>query len=275
MLCLYHGNCIDGFASAVVAKMYFDSANEKRECRFQGIQHGDLPPDVSGEEVYILDFSFPRETLVEMEKYAKKVTVIDHHKSAIDDLVDLSFAIFDLSKSGCILTWEYFFPRLPIPKLLEYVQDRDLWQWNLPFSKEINAALWSYDLSFEKWEELLNLDSLELLKTEGKAILRYQNRYIDLMLSRPPDFVTLEGHTVPCINTTALSSELGNELSKDYPFAITYFDRDGLRYFSLRSSENGIDVSKIAELYGGGGHLRAAGFKMKQPEIVLNNSPSQ
>jgi nanoRNase/pAp phosphatase (c-di-AMP/oligoRNAs hydrolase) len=32
--------------------------------------------------------------------------------------------------------------------------------------------------------------------------------------------------------------------------------------FSLRSTEEGLDVSEIAKLYGGGGHKHAAGFKV-------------
>ena len=56
---------------------------------------------------------------------------------------------------------------------------------------------------------------------------------------------------------------MGHLLGKGEPFAATFF-YDGEGYvFSLRSDDNGLDVSEIAKQYGGGGHKHAAGFKLK------------
>lgn len=45
-------------------------------------------------------------------------------------------------------------------------------------------------------------------------------------------------------------------------FAACYWDTPTGRVFSLRSTDEGMDVSVIASQYGGGGHRNAAGFRV-------------
>ncbi len=266
-LCVYHDECSDGLAAALAVKKSFDDHNISIE--FITAQYGDSPPIVKDKDVIIVDFSYPRDVLLEMKDEARSLFVIDHHKTAQEALEGLDFCIFNMNKSGAVLTWEFFYPDRPIPQLFLYVQDRDLWQWKLPQSKEVSAALRSYKPFFSEWEPFLDDAVLHNLKSEGKAILRYQQRQIEMVLSRKPELMLIGGHEVPCINSTTLISEIGNELSQKYPFAVCYFDtNDGKRVFSLRSSDNGIDVSEIAKLYGGGGHFNAAGFTVKRPRII-------
>lgn len=263
VLCLYHKNCTDGLGAAWAVREYLNG----RPADFKSVQYGDPAPDVTGKNVYIVDFSFPRETLLEMHKQAKSLVVIDHHKTSVADLAGLDFCIFDMDRAGCILTWEYFFPNTAPPELFYYLQDRDLWQWKLPQSKEVSAALRSYKPFFEVWNEFMTPAGLEKLKSEGAAILRYQNQQIEISLSQKPQ-IKIGGYTVPCVNCTHLISELGNELAKGQPFAALYFDTVDKRVFSLRSTDEGIDVAEIAKLYGGGGHRNAAGFSIAKPSIL-------
>ena len=69
------------------------------------------------------------------------------------------------------------------------------------------------------------------------------------------------------INCSNLISEIGNVLSKRYPFVVMYFDTPSIRKFELRSSS--VDVSEIAKLHGGGGHKFAAGFRVKKSISLL------
>jgi oligoribonuclease NrnB/cAMP/cGMP phosphodiesterase (DHH superfamily) len=236
--------------------------------KFTTAQYGDTPPDVAGLDVAIVDFSYPRETLLEMQAKAKSLIVIDHHQTAQDALQGLDFCIFDMSKSGAVLAWEYFHHDKPLPKLMAYVQDRDLWRWELPFSQEVSAALRSYKPFLSEWERFLDDQSLAGLISEGAAIVRYQNQQMDLVLSQPVETVEIGGYTVPCVNATHMISELGNELAKGQPFAALYFDTPDKRVFSLRSTDDGIDVAEIARMYGGGGHRNAAGFTMQKPPVL-------
>ena len=265
-LVLYHKNCQDGLGAAHAVREYLREQGRMNGAKFQTVQYGDNPPDVTGLDVYVVDFSFPRSALLEMWEKAKSLIVIDHHKTAQAELADLPFCIFNMDKAGCMLTWEYLFPTTPAPELFHYLQDRDLWQWKLPESKEVSAALRSYKPFFDVWDEFMTIAGLEKLKAEGAAILRYQNQQIEMSLSQPVQMVEIGGYTVPCVNCTHLISELGNELAQNNPFAALYFDTADKRVFSLRSTDGGVDVAMIAKMYGGGGHRNAAGFSVPKPK---------
>ena len=276
-LCLYHKNCPDGFGAAYAVREWVrEQGNlpgiELKQTEFRAIQYGDDIPGVSGLNVIIVDFSFPRDALLRMKEQARDILVIDHHKTAEAELKDLDFCIFDMQKSGCVLTWEYFFPHTPVPSLFLYLQDRDLWQWQLPDSKEVSASLRSYPAEFAVWEDFMTPAGVEILKAEGSAIVRYQRQQVNFALINPISYIELGGHRVPCINCTHLISEIGNELAQGQPFAALYFDTGEKRVFNLRSTDQGVDVATIAKQYGGGGHRNAAGFTVKKSSIITEKS---
>jgi oligoribonuclease NrnB/cAMP/cGMP phosphodiesterase (DHH superfamily) len=263
IVCLYHKNCADGFGAAyAVWCVYQDKAD------YIPVQYGDEPPDVTGKEVYIVDFSFKRDILLTMADIAKSVTIIDHHKTAQEDLEGIFNSpkidgIFDMTKSGAVLTFNYLYPRFNEPPLLlQYVQDRDLWRWELPYSREFSAALQSYPFDFKLWD-CFNSDSKILdLQAEGIAILRYQRHQIEIAKSQHW-FETIAGFRVPVVNLRGiLVSDVVGELSEGFPFAAAVFYTATHKVFSLRSKEGGEDVSAVAAKFGGGGHKHAAGFSV-------------
>ena len=66
-----------------------------------------------------------------------------------------------------------------------------------------------------------------------------------------------------------MSSEAGNVMAESEPFAACYLDTADSRVFSLRSRrEGGVDVAKIAESDGGGGHRNAAGFRVPRDHLL-------
>lgn len=202
-----------------------------------------------------------------MNEVASSLIVIDHHDTAEKELGGLDFCIFDMGKAGCVLTWEYLFPNLEVPELLLYLQDRDLWQWKLPDSRETSAAIRSHPFDFQLWESWMTDAGLERLRKEGAAILRYQNQQVKAALSREVERYVIGSYEVPVINTTTLISEIVGELAVGEPFAAGYFDTHDKRIFSLRSAPNGVDVGQIAKQYGGGGHPRSAGFTVNKPAL--------
>jgi hypothetical protein len=155
-----------------------------------------------------------------------------------------------------VLAWEWAHQR-PAPWLLLHIQDKDLWQWALPGSREINAALSSYPYDFRLWDSFTQ----DRLVEEGRAILRYEHEMVSKLVAEKA-LVTFQGQTVPAVQSAILNSQIGERLSGQYPFVIIWHDRDGRRYFSLRSREDGPDVEAIAKQYGGGGHRHAAGFSV-------------
>lgn len=263
-LCIFHFNCADGFSAAwAVWKKIGDSV------QYHGGIHGEAPPDVTGHDVVIVDFSYKRPVMEEIIAKARSVTVLDHHKSAIADLQPLYDAglihgVFDLNRSGAMITWNYFHPDTPAPKLLEVVQDRDLWRFEIPGTEDIQAALFSYEYTFENWDRLMMAGDLEVLRREGQVLTRKHLKDVHEIIDMTMRTMTIAGYKVPVANFPyTMASDAGNIMASKYdaPFAATYYDRAGSRRFSLRSVGD-FDVSEIAKKYQGGGHKNAAGFEV-------------
>jgi len=250
-LVIYHQHCLDGFGAAFAAWKRFGDDAEYRPASYT-----DTPPDLTGRDVTLVDFTWPRAALTQLEAQARSILVLDHHKTAEEDLRGLSFAHFDQSKSGAVLAWEHWHGQ-PLPELIRYIQDKDLWEWKLPESAEVSAALQSHPLDFETWDQL----DVEELKREGRAILRYQRRLV-AEIANLAGKIRLGGHTVPCVNAPILQSYVGNALAPGHAFALVWYEiADGRRRCSLRAAPpRGIDVSEIAQRFGGGGHPAASGF---------------
>lgn len=272
MICIYHSGCMDGFGAAwVVWKKFQD-----KEIEFIPARYGDEPPPLlAGKSVVIVDFSYPRDVLLQINEIASSLLVLDHHKTAQANCEGLDFARFNMNKSGAVMAWEWFYPGHHTPSFLRYIQDRDLWRFEMEHSKAINAAIFSYPMDFEVWNrtfaaEPLTVEPLSHLKSEGEAILRDRQKTIDsLTRGWAVTRLNIAGYDVPCLNCPRwLASETLNILAQDEPFAIGYFDSANERTFELRSAEDGIDVSEIAKRFGGGGHFHAAGFSGPKPPII-------
>ncbi len=252
MFVIYHADCPDGFGAAFAAWKRYGAGATYRPAR-----PGDPLPDLAGQDVLIADVSWPRAEMLRLAAEARSLVVLDHHKTAEAELGGLPFAHFDMQRSGAIITWEYLHASPP-PEILRYIQDRDLWRWELPNAREVLAALDSYPMDFEVWDRL---EPAELVP-EGRAIERYvdqQLRRLEVKARRR----TLAGYRVPVINSPIWASDLGDRLGRDQPFAVIWSeDAEGNRVYSLRSREGGVDVGELARRFGGGGHTHAAGFRL-------------
>lgn len=261
-LIIYHAGCIDGFTAAWCAWQHF-----RDDAEYAPGVYGNPPPDVTGRDVLIVDFSYPRDVLLDMTSKAKSIRVFDHHKSAQEALAGLGFCVFDMERSGAGITWDELFEGNR-PPLVDYVEDRDLWRFRLPHSKEINAYIGSIDHTFANWNDLScdlrDGDGRAILA--GKALLRAVDRYVGAMVEHARE-VTIADHRVLCVNAPYINtSELVGHLAERNagPFAVGWFQRaDGLYQYSLRSRGD-FDVSEIAKRFGGGGHKNAAGFAVKE-----------
>ena len=261
-LCIYHANCLDGFTAAWVLKKAIP------EIEIHPGIYGESPPDVTNKNVYLVDFSYKRPILIDMASKAKNITIIDHHKSALEDLVDLPDNVlthFDMNHSGAILAWNYFFnEEAPLP--LQYIEDRDLWKFKLPYSREINAALFSYPYDLDLWDSLM-YGSINKLINEGASINRKHHKDIDELLEVMTRVLQIGSHEIPAVNLPyTYGSDSAGKLCEDQPFAAYYYHTPNGVFFGLRSDKNGVDVSNIAKLYGGGGHMHAAGFTVSFEE---------
>jgi oligoribonuclease NrnB/cAMP/cGMP phosphodiesterase (DHH superfamily) len=260
---LYHAGCPDGFGAAwSFWRKYGDTIE------YIPVSHGTEPPNVEGCDVFMADFCYKRPVMLQMKDDANSLVVLDHHKSSQEECGDLEFCSFDMDHSGAFLAWDYLFSGDNVPLLIRYVEDRDLWKWNLGSTEEILSAVDSFERTFENWDMLHSYldaeDSVrwKRVKTMGEGILQYKKNLIKSLM-RNAYQTNIMGKTVPIINIPFFQSEVAAELAMTADYAAAYYF-DGEAYkFSLRSKEGGDDVSLIAAKFGGGGHKNASGFLIK------------
>lgn len=257
-LCIYHGNCADGFTAAWVADREFMGEIEL----FAGTYQAE-PPDVTDREVYLVDFSYKRPVLEAMREKAKRIVVLDHHKTAEADLRDLDGieTVFDMNRSGARIAWDYWNPGMNAPATLLHVEDRDLWRFAIPGTREVQANIFSHPYELKVWDELMKADPQQLID-EGRAIERKHFKDVNELIQVVTRRMVIGGHNVPIANLPYIHvSDAAHALAaKGEPFAGCYWDTPKGRVFGLRSTDSGVDVSEIAKLFGGGGHRNAAGF---------------
>jgi oligoribonuclease NrnB/cAMP/cGMP phosphodiesterase (DHH superfamily) len=264
---LYHYPCSDGFGGRYAAwKKFGNSAN------YIGVQYGKPIPYIPDHsELYIIDFSYPKDILRDLNNRMKKLVVLDHHKTAEEDLRGEPYAIFDMNRSGAVMAWEYFHPSIPVPTLLQMIQDRDLWTWKLPSTKPVLEALRVYGDGYTSedpsvWDKYLEPDD-EMIDF-GNKLLSYQDSMIESAVNKEKlKLVIVNGNLRTYItNTTVFVSEIGNKIYDGTycDFSTSYFiDVNGIVNLSFRSKKDcGFDVGNLARKLGGGGHQSSSGAKI-------------
>jgi len=295
---IYHANCVDGFTAAWAAwKKFGDEDTE-----YVPALYGQPPPDVAGREVLIVDFSYPRDVLLAMAPMiagdipplnvlisagadpkiaaaivdptllrAKSLRVLDHHASAQKDLEGLDFCEFDMNRSGAGMTWDAIQSE-GRPWLVNYVEDRDLWRFKLPNSKEVNAAIGMIPReSFEDFDRYFRDFTAGEFADRGHYILAAQDQYVEKVCQEARK-IEFDGSQISIVNCSYVHmSEIVGKLAEQSPhgWAIGWLQRaDGKFALSLRSRGNGPDVSRIAKIFGGGGHKGAAGFTLPDASFL-------
>jgi oligoribonuclease NrnB/cAMP/cGMP phosphodiesterase (DHH superfamily) len=276
-LCIYHANCADGFGAAWIVR----KALGPDEVEFCAALHHREPPDVTGREVIMVDFSYPRRVMEQLLAKAAFILLLDHHITARDDLTGLKhpkklMAVFDMDLSGVGVTWRHFFPGQPMPKLLAHVQDMDLWRFGISGTREIMSTVHSHPYDFAVWDQLMKYPPYRLIR-DGMVLRRARDKEVSDLLGPigiAPRFIQL-GHKLttlvrgPAYNVPFMFSGVANKAAETHPFAATYWISGERVKFSLRSREDGgVDVAALAQQYGGGGHVHAAGFELQLSEAL-------
>lgn len=278
---IYHRNCPDGFGSALAAKEYFKRNYPSKELLFVGANHGESPPpEIDGKNVLICDFSYKYPILLEMIGRAKNLLILDHHKSAEIELKDIpdDNKIFDMEHSGAYLTWKYFFPDEPVPELIQYIEDRDIWANKKDMYEEFSVWFQMVPFDFDEYSKYLDDELLlDTIKTKGSGMLALKKYNVESISKHAcPKFCRIGGkvYIVAYINSNVWKSDVGNfVIDSVLPYAdfcaVFSVDGSGTTYFSLRSTDKHVDVSLVAKKFGGGGHRNASGVAVSYPVCTL------
>lgn len=273
---IYHGFCADGFTSAWILWNHIKKQQNKKpeeepsDVSFHAANYGEEPPRSiePHDSVIIADFSYSRPVLEELRNNCADLLVLDHHKTAMDDLFSFSDAIFDMKRSGCGITWDYFNSGVKRPTLVNYMEDRDLWNFKLPHSEEIFNYVTSYKYNFHTWDYLSQLldTNFDQCVREGAAIKRFIYQVVDNAITHNLLWVELEGLRTPCLS---IGKEFGSiachELTKRFqvPYAIYFCFSEDKTFYGIRG-DGSVDVSAIAKKFGGGGHKNASGWQFER-----------
>ena len=292
---LYHKNCQDGTMSAAVCKLA-GIVGEYIAVTYNEDFAIDMTKLTKDDVVYIVDFSYPRDILVEVNKLVGKLVVLDHHESAQKELSHLPYATFDMKKCGAMLTWHYFFPNDEPPVILKWIQEYDLWTKSDCMADIINFGLgaqpWVKDPA--AWVNLLTnfSDVSEHILSAGEAIISVvdgiKNSYInnqkkvkiiDLAFGGDtPDGQESVSFKVGVANVTEYPNEVAQAIY-DYDewetetgyvdFVILYhLDAEGRVKLSFRGNKvRSPNLSVIASaLFGGGGHPCSSAARLNKDD---------
>lgn len=293
-VCFYHFPCIDGFASAMAVHMKWPDV-ELRPINY-GRETKDKLHNVYGMKILFVDFFPGAEWIKKLIDSECHITVLDHHKTAMEEAIDLLkrrliSGIFDMERSGAGITWDVLHGNKTRSRMINYIEDRDLWKFNyIKRTKDFHAFIASHPYDLDHWinihNTIRNNDNLYRMLSEGAAIRRKHvkdcNEYINELLQwwhfdpdEPFHRAELCGdvekiqnkayYRVPVLNIPYThGSEACHLLLEKFPqapFAGYYVDLNGIRKWGFRSENNRVDASAVAKMRGGGGHRNACGFE--------------
>ena len=259
---LYHADCPDGFGGAWAAWMKFGNQAE-----YFAVQHQAPPPaGLRSKKIYMIDFTYPLPIVRRLIKQNKRVTSIDHHETARLATKATQHSSYALNHSGAALAWLYFHPKKKMPVLVKHVEDQDLFHFYFPDTRRIMSYEKILPNDFKVWrkfsEDLEKKSSKKRILEIGAALLILENSIVDKVAGQGAELVRFSGHITYAVNSPSFDSQLGVLLYKKRPpMAIVWSRRDGWLKVSLRSDRS-VDVSKIAQKYGGGGHVGSAAFRL-------------
>lgn len=272
-LVIHHFPCPDGFAAALCAWRHFAGTGD-----YVGITHGQEVPDVTGRDVYLLDIAFELDVMERLSSQARRLVVLDHHKSASDKLHGFKcrcgMVRFDLTKSAARLAWDYFNPGQPVPPLIAHVEDRDLMQWLIDKSPAYLLSLDSGPYLFARWNGILGMPQhkFEQFMARGEAMYLLHRKQVEQIASEARPIV-IEGQSGLLANAPyTLHTDVGLELARRCgSFGAVWCleaHGEGQRVRVGLRAVPGFDCIPLAQAFGGGGHPNASAFRLELTQLI-------
>ena len=283
MKCFYHNDLDGQCAGAIVYKFYKVDRDYTKEigepCEFIMINYKDeFPFDkiVPNETIVIVDFSLQKEGEFDrLLSITDKVIWIDHHKTAIEKHKHLEGELPGIrqdGKAGCVLTWEYFYPKEKLPIIVDMLGAYDVWDFT-KYGNDLNTlqvAIRLYPHSPERPEWCGYFKMIDYVDEEfgklmmnGVVALMYRTNSWESLVKSWSFWTEFEGYKAIACNAGSVSSQLFDSVKGDYDLMLP-FVFDGKQWTVSIYTKKDIDCSEIAKKYGGGGHKKASGFQCKE-----------
>jgi len=306
---LYHYPCPDGVFAALAASIGLQQRQLQQSVVlvpntvYQSEHETSAMLDTFGpeDEVYLLDFSGNHGFLARACARVASVHLLDHHKTAADDLAQLDAngsapanleRVVDMGRSGAMIAYDYFGlhkTHAHLRPIYEHIQDQDLWRFRVPGTKSFSAALTQMDIEYDFAKNpalahtLQSLDVAAMIAT-GTELLEEQARRVAAIVATKY-LVTIpagEGQkALTCFGVTIdpsqskLRSEVGNALAEESKqnghsaagAVISSLAEEATEpdmwKVSLRSIGD-VDTTVFTKFHGGGGHKNASSCMVKK-----------
>lgn len=276
MIIVYHSRDLDGYTSGAILKKRFP------EAQLIGYDYGQsLPELLPGEDIIMVDVSFPMDDLFRIAKESKSFTWIDHHISSMQDFYNrqaeapkqLSVVLFD-GLAACENAWNWAYPDEEMPYIVTLLGMYDTWRnkdkifWDeviMPFQFGMRMMCTSPE-SFPN--ELFNvMDGSEVkdIVDLGGYILKYQKEQNARHAKNNAFAFVWKEHRILAMNGSGFNSQAFEAVynPEKHDIMMPFVYNGSYWNFSLYT-EKDIDCSLLAKSMGGGGHKKAAGFKVTE-----------
>lgn len=286
-----HGpTCLDGVtAAAAVARYFGDRAHV--EPRFASNTEIDtvlrsVRPEGGGEhELWITDISW-REPATDahlrtLAAAGVPIYWIDHHRTALERVkagrVDVPFTHTVLTEefAAARLTYEYLAGRLAgegrtdprfaaFAPVVAMADDNDRWLHKVPGSRELAWVVRA--LGPDSFEDFMALDehvtyTPRMVAARARVGAQIERSFAIASASRFEQYAA--GVRVVAAVCDGYPGEIADAWGKETPGAVfALYDASGLAVSLRRSPDSQVDLSKVAEALGGGGHAAAAGCEL-------------
>jgi oligoribonuclease NrnB/cAMP/cGMP phosphodiesterase (DHH superfamily) len=281
-VCIYHSADLDGICSAAIVNKFFKK--EDVDVEFVGWNYGQPIPweKLDGNQVIMVDLSFqPFDLMIELKDRAGSLIWIDHHKSAIEDAEKNQFDVDGLlttKKAACELTWEYF-SKDYMPDAIKLLGMYDSWRWTKE-DKDIQDKVLNFQYGMRVdnftpktpyWELLLDtryfnnmLSEVNFVIRNGEVVRKYEQTQNEKCIKSLGFEAEFNGFRAVCVNRGGCTSQLFDSVwdPEKYDLMVPFVYKNGSYTVSLYSTKPEIDCSAIAKLFGGGGHVGAAGMQV-------------
>jgi uncharacterized protein len=292
-----HGpSCLDGVMAAATIARFFDGdrviahlpGNSESD---HAIQHLKIRDKAEGDEIWITDLSWTQpktaEHLKQLAAAGARIFWIDHHRTAVSRAdapefkVPFAGKVLSEQYSAARLTFDYLKHRegeLPSPekrqafeafrRFTEIADDHDRWVHHIPESPDWALAVQTLG-GAASYREVIRLREPKMSRRLREALLSGQDamhRSIELAKATLVERPLSNGVSIRTACCFGYSSEVAAHLYENTTrTVVALFDLRSQGVSLRRSADCDVDLSKVAEQFGGGGHAAASGFMI--PEL--------
>ena len=220
--------------------------------------------DAAAHEVLVTDHGIDAATADAADDFVAaggRFLLLDHHRSS-QPLAGRAWATIDEARSATGLLFDHLGRPPAFAELARLVEDHDLWRHEDPRSARLAALVGL--LGHERFLARFRDDpDVELREAERLLVDNEEARREDYLRGKVGQARVTEiaGARWAVCYAEQYQSDLAERLMAELGVVATAIVNAGKRTVSLRG--RGVDVSGIAERFGGGGHARAAAFTFR------------